>query len=81
MTPNPQMVNLMNTFLTDFNSQIGALVAKVGSEKDARCQRQNLIKELADFPLSVTDKIIVAKMICANVNEVDIFYGLDHEQR
>lgn len=38
VTPNPQMVNLMNTFLTDFNSQIGALVAKVGSEKDARCQ-------------------------------------------
>lgn len=71
----------MSSFFTDVSSQIGALVSKVGTEKDAKGQRQNLIKELDDFPLSVTDKIIVAKRICSNVNDVDIFYGLDVQQR
>lgn len=80
-TSNANMVNLMNTFFSDVNSQIVALVAKVGTEKDAKSQRYNLIKELANFPFSVTYKIIVAKMICANVNDVDIFSGLDLEQR
>lgn len=81
VAPNVNMVDLMSSFFIDVSSQIGALVSKVGTEKDAKGQRQNLIKELDDFPLSVTDKIIVAKRICSNMNDVDIFYGLDVQQR
>lgn len=58
------------------------LVAKVRTEKDAKGQRHNLFKELAFLPLSSADKILVSKKkICANMNDVDIFYGLDDEQR
>lgn len=78
---NPQMFDMMSSFFSDVSGQIGSLVTKVGVEKDAKGQRQNLIKELANMPLSLEDKLTVTKKICANVNDVDIFYGLTEEQR
>lgn len=78
---NTNMVNLTNSFFTNVSSQTGELVAKVGMEKDAKGQRHNLFKDLAFLPLSSADKILVSKKICANMNDVDIFCGLDDEQR
>lgn len=80
---NTKMADMMSSFFTEMNSQIGALVSKVGVEKDVKGQRQNLIKELGNLPflLSLEDKITVAKKICSNVNDVDIFYGLSDDQR
>lgn len=78
---NPHMVEIMSSFFTEMNSQICALVTRVGVEKDVKDQRQNLIKELGNLPLGLEDKITVAKKICANVNDVDIFYGLSDEER
>lgn len=70
---NNKMVDMMSSFFTEVNSQIGSLVSKVGAEKEGKGQRQNLVKELADLPLSLEDKITAAMKICGNREHLDIF--------
>lgn len=78
---NTPTFELMSSFFTEVSSQIGSLVSKVGSERDAKGQRQNLVKELAKYPLSLEDRLTVVKRICASAEDVDIFYGLGEEER
>lgn len=78
---NTPTFELMSSFFTEVSSQIGALVSKVGVERDVKGQCQNLIQELAKLPLSLEDKLTVAKKISSNVEDVDIFYGLGDEER
>lgn len=78
---NNPMADLKSSFFTDISSQIGTLISKVGAESNAKAQRQNLVRELGNLPLSLAEKLTVAKKICSDVEHVDIFYGLGDEER
>lgn len=76
------MVGMMSTFFSNVHSQIGELISKVGHQHNASLARRKLFDALAPLiHLSVDKKLEVAKLICANYEWVDIFYGLTDENK
>lgn len=58
------MVELMSSFFTEMNSQIGQLVSKFGVESDASAKRKNIFDALDKLTdISVEDKLDVAKFL------------------
>lgn len=84
--PNPpanaNMVELMSSFFTGMQSQIGALVAKVGAEAENCSKRQRIFDALDRLAgLSVEEKLDVSKFLAKNPEYMDIFYGLSDENK
>lgn len=79
---DPQLIEMMSTFISSVHSQIGELISKVGHEHDVSEARKNLFDALAPIPyLTVDQKFEVSKFICSNEQYLDIFYGLSLENK
>lgn len=79
---NTNMVELMSIFFTGMQSQIGALVAKVGAEAENCSKRQRIFDALDKLDgLTVEEKLDVSKFLAKNPEYMDIFYDLSEANK
>ncbi|XP_012839985.1 PREDICTED: uncharacterized protein LOC105960374 isoform X2 [Erythranthe guttata] len=79
-----RMVDMMADMAKIFaetKTSLGELAQRIGFDHDASSTRRKVLDALTPLFLSVEDKIKVAKVVCGSANELDIFFGLDENER
>ncbi|KAH6771362.1 hypothetical protein C2S52_016165 [Perilla frutescens var. hirtella] len=77
-----RFLDLMNVFCEKTDSRMGELVQRIGFEHDASLSRKKVYKALGNMNhLTDEEQIFVAKSLCNNTKDLDLFFSLPDEKK
>ncbi|KAH6835396.1 hypothetical protein C2S53_003247 [Perilla frutescens var. hirtella] len=77
-----RFLDLMNVFCEKTDSRMGELVQRIGFEHDASLSRKKVYGALGNMNhLTDEEQIFVAKSLCNNTKDLDLFFSLPDEKK
>ncbi|KAH6821233.1 hypothetical protein C2S53_008053 [Perilla frutescens var. hirtella] len=77
-----RFLDLMNVFCEKTDSRMGELVQRIGFEHDASLSRKKVYEALGNMNhLTDEEQIYVAKSLCNNTKDLDLFFSLPDEKK
>ncbi|KAK6153500.1 hypothetical protein DH2020_013139 [Rehmannia glutinosa] len=75
-----RFIQVMKAFCEETNRQLGQLAERIGFDQDESKKRQAVFDALKDIDfLTVEDKLKVAKQLCNNNKDLDLFFSLSDD--